>query len=165
MSLSVFGRPDAASACECERNNDANLAQALHLSNSDELLAKIGGKSKAASAAKESKDEKGKKKKGGEKKADARPAAMSGERLKQLLADRRPHKEKLRDLYVVALTREPSKEELASLLAHIGKKMDNVEEAYSDILWAKLNTKEFQFNHCPLTTSDNVSGRGSGTTR
>ncbi len=32
--LSVFGRPDGASACECERNGDANLAQALLLMNS-----------------------------------------------------------------------------------------------------------------------------------
>jgi hypothetical protein len=41
--LSVFGRPDSASACECERSSDASLAQALHMFNSQEILAKVAG--------------------------------------------------------------------------------------------------------------------------
>src|SRR3954453_23580730 len=41
--LSVFGRPDSASACECERSSDASLAQCLHLFNSTELLSKVSG--------------------------------------------------------------------------------------------------------------------------
>ncbi|MDX1962183.1 MAG: DUF1549 domain-containing protein [Pirellulales bacterium] len=39
--LQVFGKPDGASACECERTNDANLAQSLHLLNSGEIQAKL----------------------------------------------------------------------------------------------------------------------------
>src|SRR5207248_11247397 len=39
--LDVFGRPQRISACECERVNEANLAQALHLLNSDEVQGKI----------------------------------------------------------------------------------------------------------------------------
>lgn len=35
--LDVFGRPQRISACECERVGEANLAQALHLLNSDEI--------------------------------------------------------------------------------------------------------------------------------
>ena len=45
--LDVFGRPQRISACECERVNEANLAQALHLLNSDEIqnkLARPGGR-------------------------------------------------------------------------------------------------------------------------
>jgi hypothetical protein len=45
--LDVFGRPQRISACECERVSDANLAQALHLLNSDEIqnkLARQGGR-------------------------------------------------------------------------------------------------------------------------
>lgn len=38
--LSVFGRPDNASACECERSGDATLAQSLHILNSKEILGK-----------------------------------------------------------------------------------------------------------------------------
>jgi hypothetical protein len=39
--LDVFGRPQRISACECERVSEANLAQALHLLNSDEVQAKL----------------------------------------------------------------------------------------------------------------------------
>jgi len=109
--LSVFGRPDAASACECERTSDASLAQCLHMFNSAELLAKT-----------------------------------SGTRAKQLAGDKRPHDEKLRELYWTALAREPSKEELANLLAHLEKKGD-AQSGYEDIIWALVNTKEFLFNH------------------
>jgi hypothetical protein len=45
--LDVFGRPQRISACECERVSEANLAQALHLLNSDEVqnkLARGGGR-------------------------------------------------------------------------------------------------------------------------
>jgi hypothetical protein len=41
--LGVFGRPDASSACECERGGGSNLAQALHMLNSAEVLAKAAG--------------------------------------------------------------------------------------------------------------------------
>jgi len=39
--LEVFGRPQRISACECERVNEANLAQALHLLNSQEVQNKL----------------------------------------------------------------------------------------------------------------------------
>ncbi|MBM3848236.1 MAG: DUF1549 domain-containing protein, partial [Verrucomicrobia bacterium] len=39
--LTVFGRPDAASSCECERSQDASLAQSLHLLNSKDIQAKL----------------------------------------------------------------------------------------------------------------------------
>ena len=39
--LMVFGKPQAASACECERSDDANLAQSLHLLNSTDIQGKL----------------------------------------------------------------------------------------------------------------------------
>jgi hypothetical protein len=45
--LDVFGRPQRISACECERVSEANLAQALHLLNSNEVqnkLSRAGGR-------------------------------------------------------------------------------------------------------------------------
>ncbi len=39
--LTVFGRPDATTACECERASDSTLAQSLHFANSKELIAKL----------------------------------------------------------------------------------------------------------------------------
>jgi hypothetical protein len=109
--LSVFGRPDAASACECERSSDASLAQCLHLFNSTEILSKV-----------------------------------SNGRTKLLVSDKRTNEEKLRELYLIAFSRAPSPQELAALVAHIEKK-GNPQAAYEDILWALINTKEFQFNH------------------
>jgi hypothetical protein len=50
--LDVFGRPQRISACECERVSEANLAQALHLLNSDEIqnkLARPNGRAEAMS--------------------------------------------------------------------------------------------------------------------
>jgi hypothetical protein len=140
--LSAFGRPDSASACECERSGDASLAQALHLFNSEELLEKISGR-RAAAPSTPGGDPKG-------KKQPPKPAATSGPiggRLKELLADKRPDAEKVRDLYLVALSREPTAEESAALLGHIARKKDDVAGAYEDILWALVNTKEFLFNH------------------
>ena len=78
----MFGRPDFASACECERSGDANLAQSLHLVNSKEVMAKI-----------------------------ARGRAS------KLAKDKRPHADRIRDLYMIAFSREPLKEELG---AHCG---------------------------------------------
>ena len=40
--LDVFGRPQRLSPCECERVREANLAQTLHLLNSEEVQGKIG---------------------------------------------------------------------------------------------------------------------------
>lgn len=39
--LTVFGKPENSSACECERSSEANLAQSLHLLNSSEVQGKL----------------------------------------------------------------------------------------------------------------------------
>ena len=50
--LKVFGQPQADTACECERSQEANLAQSLHLLNSSEVQNKIaGGSGRAAKLA------------------------------------------------------------------------------------------------------------------
>ncbi len=140
--LSAFGRPDSASACECERNGDASLAQALHLFNSEELLEKISGR-KVGSMSPEPTDPKGKK---GQPKQSVGNRGPVGGRIKELMADKRPDLEKLNDLYLIALSRKPTKAEADTLLAHISKKGD-AQAAYEDILWVLVNTKEFLFNH------------------
>lgn len=40
--LDIFGRPQRQSSCECERSSEANLSQALHLLNSNEIQGKLG---------------------------------------------------------------------------------------------------------------------------
>jgi len=44
----IFGRPVRASVCECERSNEPSIAQALHLMNSEEIMAKIRSRQGAA---------------------------------------------------------------------------------------------------------------------
>lgn len=112
--LTVFGRPEASSACECERSGEANLAQSLHLLNSAEIQGKLTSGS-------------------------GRAAKMAGDK-------ERDHQAKLRELYLLAFSREPSPEEAAIALAHIEKNEDP-KRAYEDIVWALINTKEFLFNH------------------
>ncbi len=48
--LTVFGRPDNASACECERSLDSSLAQSLHLLNSKGLQEKLSSPQGRATA-------------------------------------------------------------------------------------------------------------------
>ncbi|KAA5541844.1 DUF1553 domain-containing protein [Roseiconus nitratireducens] len=51
--LDVFGRPDSTTACECERSQDANLTQSLHLLNSEQMQNKLsddGGRAAALAA-------------------------------------------------------------------------------------------------------------------
>ena len=53
--LSVFGRPDSTTACECERSQESNLAQSLHLLNSEEVQGKLSAEvGRAAKLAAES---------------------------------------------------------------------------------------------------------------
>ncbi|MCO6459675.1 MAG: DUF1553 domain-containing protein [Pirellulaceae bacterium] len=112
--LTVFGRPESSSACECERSSEANLAQSLHLLNSGEIQGKLtaGGGSAA-----------------------------------QLAGDKdRENQVKIRDLYLLAFSREPSAEETSVALEYI-EKVQDPKRAFEDIVWALINTKEFLFNH------------------
>ncbi len=52
--LLVFGKPQAESACECERSAEANLAQSLHLLNSTDIQGKLAsGSGRAAQLARD----------------------------------------------------------------------------------------------------------------
>jgi hypothetical protein len=48
----------------------------------------------------------------------------------------------LEKLYLSALSRRPTKDEVVRLSAYVGKAA-NAQEAYGDILWAILNSSEF----------------------
>ncbi len=117
--LNVFGRPKGESACECERGNDSNLAQGLHLINSDELRNKIAS-------------------------GEGRAVRLANEK------DRVPA-EKIRELYLTAFSRPPTEQETAFVVAYIDlKSKENPaasRQAFEDIVWSLLNTKEFLFNH------------------
>jgi hypothetical protein len=122
--LTVFGRPESTSACECERSQDASLAQSLHLLNSQDVLAKL--------------------------------AADTGRPAKLVADTSRCDEDKLRDLYLMAFAREPTAHELSVARQYLTREVRGKDgkphpvakrEAYEDIVWALLNTKEFLFNH------------------
>ena len=53
---------------------------------------------------------------------------------------------KLRELYLLALSREPTDDELRAAISHVARQSDK-RAAFEDVLWALVNTKEFLFNH------------------
>ena len=68
-------------------------------------------------------------------------------RAAQLAQDaKRSPEEKVRWLYLAVFSRPPVADEMSVALAHINK-TENKQQAYEDILWALVNTKEFLFNH------------------
>jgi hypothetical protein len=121
--LTVFGRPDMASSCECERSQDASLAQSLHLLNAKDIQEKLS--------------------------RDGGRAAILAE------DSTRSDDDKLRDLYLLAFSREPNATEISTGKSHVekivkaggDKEVAARRQAYEDIVWALLNTKEFLFNH------------------
>ena len=128
LFLRVFGRPQMDTAFECERSMNADLSQSLHLLNSnamEQIIRVNNGR------------------------------AMRLARDKTLDDDA-----KLNEMYMVALSRLPHAEEISIAKAHLAKKReqsvsnpsklsaDQAErEAFEDILWVLVNTKEFLFNH------------------
>jgi hypothetical protein len=56
--------------------------------------------------------------------------------------------DKIYELYARAFSREPVAGEIEASLAYLGaKEADAKRDAYQDIVWALINTKEFLFNH------------------
>ena len=56
---------------------------------------------------------------------------------------------KIRELYLLAFSREPTPEEMTIALAHIDKNEKDPKRAYEDIVWALVNTRSF----CSTTKS------------
>jgi hypothetical protein len=111
--LKTFGRPARELACECERESDSNLSQALQL---------IGG----ATVNNKLRDDNG--------------------RMAALAKSEAPPESVTRDLYRIALGREPNATELAAAVKHINEAQDR-RQAVEDLGWVLINTKEFLFRH------------------
>jgi hypothetical protein len=72
--------------------------------------------------------------------------ARPGTRLSKLMSEISDDKTLIGELYLIALAREPSDEELKTCLGYV-KKTKNRNEAYEDILWSLINTTEFRYRN------------------
>ncbi len=116
--LQVFGRPDSASACTCERQMTASLSQSLMLANSDDVQNKLATPHGIADVFS----------------ADAKRTEL----------------EKLNDIYLAACSRRATADEVklaSSYLASKGVDAATRKQAWEDLLWVVMSSKEFLFNH------------------
>jgi hypothetical protein len=68
----------------------------------------------------------------------------AGGRAELLVKDQRPDKAKIGDLFWTALGRAPSPTESTAACEHVARHPSK-KAAYEDVIWALINTKEFQF--------------------
>jgi hypothetical protein len=123
--LRVFGRPEAASVCECERVQSSSLAQSLHLLNSQEMKGKLaspGGR--AQRLAKEDK-----------------PAEAKIRELYLAAFCRAPRPQELQTALDYLTDSAVSADSQSVDLNKATR------EKFQDLIWALINTKEFLFNH------------------
>lgn len=76
-------------------------------------------------------------------------AKLSGDtaRAAKLAGDQsRSDEQKVMELYRIAFSRSPSDKELKTTLAYLAGK-ESGREAYEDLVWSLINSKEFLFNH------------------
>ena len=123
--LKVFGRPEGASVCECERVQTASLAQSLHLMNAADVKTKLtaaGGRAETLSKAE-------------------MPEPKRIRELYLAAYAREPEAEEVR--LAEAHLAKPRTD-------GAGKPLDSQQarrQGYEDLIWALVNTKEFLFNH------------------
>ena len=125
--LTVFGRPDSSTACECERTNSSTLAQSLHLLNSKEMQSKLSADASRAAAWANS--------------------AVVDTTLSPVENIRKTGPERIRELYMRSLGRLPTESEQTIALEYLMQRADRLREAYEDLVWGVVNSKEFLFNH------------------
>lgn len=123
--LKVFGRPEGASVCECERASSASLAQSLHLMNAADVKAKLtasGGRAERLT------------------KSDKPESAKIRELyLAAFAREPQSHEQSVAEEYL-AKPREDAEGKPLPLAQ--SRRM-----AYEDLLWALINAKEFLYNH------------------
>ena len=123
--LKVFGRPEGASVCECERVSSASLAQSLHLMNAPDVKAKLTSANGRADLL-------------------SKAEIPEPKRIRELYLatySREPTADEVRIAEAHLLKPRTDAQ---------GKPLDSlrsIRNGYEDLIWALVNTKEFLYNH------------------
>lgn len=126
--LTIFGRPQMDSACECERTPEANLGQSLYLINSDVIQKKLGGN--AGRASRYSKETK----------------KSEDELIRELYFIAYSREPKPKECEIAKLHFK-KKLELSAADPKALTEINAKRAAFEDLIWVIANTKEFMFNH------------------
>lgn len=123
--LKVFGRPEGASVCECERVQSSSLAQSLHLMNAADVKAKLAASNGSADLL-------------------SKASMPDPKRIRELYLasfSREPTADEVRiaETYVAQPRTDAKGTPLDSLKAR--------RQGYEDLIWVLINTKEFLYNH------------------
>lgn len=123
--LTVFGRPDNSSVCECERVQSSSLGQSLHMLNSVDIKSKLsvaGGRAERLAQ-------------------DPRPEPEKIRELSLAAYGREPTDQELQT--ALDYLREPAAptDDAATPAPATAR------ENYEDLIWALMSTKEFLFVH------------------
>ena len=125
--LTVFGRPQNNTACECERSDEATLTQSLHLINSGAMQSKLTGSRGRAAQLTADKD-----RPDNQRINELYRRAVSRDASSDELAVAEAHLKKKR--------RQSAKDPKKLPLAKAER------QAFEDIIWVVANTKEFLYN-------------------
>jgi hypothetical protein len=118
--LKTFGQPARELACECERESDSNLAQALQLINGPTVNDKLRFPTNRIG------------------RLLSKPAGGTGAATSEL--------DVLNELYLSTVSRPPTTADVKTALEYVAKAADK-RKAWEDVHWALLNSKEFLFRH------------------
>ncbi|MBI5758389.1 MAG: DUF1553 domain-containing protein [Planctomycetales bacterium] len=118
FSLAVFGKPLRNINCDCEREQQPSLAQAIFLRNDQDLHAMLGRKEGWLAELTKEKD----------------------------LNDPSRRDELIRLAYLRTLSRQPSDRELTRAQRHFESAASDPRDGLRDLLWVLLNTQEFITN-------------------
>lgn len=123
--LAVFGRPDGASVCECERVESSSLSQSLHLMNSAEIKQKLTVSQGTAFRLAN----------------NDKPIEQNIRELYLITFSRVPRGDEIQiaESYLAKARVNEKGEPLPPKVS--------LQQGYEDLIWALLNTKEFLFNH------------------
>jgi hypothetical protein len=161
-ALTVFGKPQDVSNCDCERSNDPSLLQTLFLFNDGEVLGLINRRDgwvaelanrlsppPAKQPVRQPAPAAGKAPASGKQPARGqrvleRPATPAKQAPPRVTAEQLA--KLVREAYLRTVSRPPGSKELARSERYL-RESPNVVAGMRDLLWALINTDEFIVNH------------------